>query len=52
MTPVADKLRRARLPRAAPGSRPGELTALCGSVGWRIRMRRLSPALAYGPETK
>lgn len=51
---LSDKLRRAWLPRAAFGIHPGELTLLCGSTGWRIIMRTLSPclALAYGPETK
>lgn len=51
---LSHKLRRAWLPRAAFGINPGELTLLCGSTGWRIIMRTLSPclALAYGPETK
>lgn len=51
--PPFDKLKGDRLPSAASGSRPGELTSLCGSVGCGgISMWPLLLTLAYGPETK
>lgn len=51
--PVSDKLRRARLPPAAFLA-PIQVGLLhfVASLGWRIRIRHLSLALAYGPETK